>query len=173
MKPRTGIALPAAALLLVGCISLRPTLPEPAAAAAADRYIADTWRLPSPPPAERPRGRFVAQGPQIEYRRTQMELRYVELERALDAGQVGLDAEGYVALRTPEALDAETRARLRALVANENSDRAALYEALAELNGHPRWRADIRRVYAGRWQARARSGWWLQDGEGRWQQQPE
>lgn len=169
MNLRLRLGLLALLLGLSACVSLRPALPEAAARVAAERYVAAAWRVPMP--ASTPtRGRFRAASPEVERLQSQMEARYLDLGPALAAGLVGLDAEGYVALRDVQGLSPEARATLRGLVANENTDRAALYSELAALNRYPRWQAEIRAVFATQWQTLAPTGWWVQGHDGRWQQ---
>lgn len=169
MNLRFRLGLLVLLLCLGGCISLRPALPAEAATLAAGRYIAQVWAQ-TPPAAGPARGRFKAASPEVERLQSQMEARYFELGPQLAAGTVGLDTQGYVVLREAQTLDPEARTLLRGLVANENSDRAALYSELAALNRHPRWQAEIRAIFAACWQAQAPAGWWLQDARGLWQQ---
>ena len=60
------------------------------------------------------------------------------------------------------------RNAVRKLVADENSDRNALYREIAAANGHPEWESDIRGTFAQRWIAKARSGWWYRNAGGQW-----
>lgn len=107
--------------------------------------------------------------PEITRIKTQMETRFAELKPQLDSGTVGLAADGSVAIREPGAVPLASRNMLRALVANENADRAALYREIAVANQHPEWEAQIRAVFAQRWVAKAQAGWWYQDSGG-WKQ---
>lgn len=73
--------------------------------------------------------------------------------------------------RSSRLLNLPDRALVRRLVAEDNNDRNALYEAIARANDRPEWEADIRRIFAQRWIERgARPGWYYQDGDGNWQQ---
>ncbi len=106
--------------------------------------------------------------PEIARIKTQMERRFAELRPQLDAGVIGLSADGFIAVRDPAAVPLAQRNTVRTLVANENADRAALYREIATANGQPQWEAQIREVFAGRWIAKAASGWWYQDAAGGW-----
>ncbi|MGH8193824.1 MAG: DUF1318 domain-containing protein, partial [Woeseiaceae bacterium] len=50
------------------------------------------------------------------------------------------------------------------LVAAQNNDWNALYAEIAELNDHPEWIDDIRRIFATRWAAKAQNGWYYKEG---------
>lgn len=106
--------------------------------------------------------------PEIARLKTLMERRFGDLKPLLDAGTVGLSADGYVTVRDPAAVPLANRNTVRTLVANENADRAALYREIAAANGQPQWETQIRDVFAGRWIARAQAGWWYQDVNGSW-----
>ncbi|MEQ1439717.1 YdbL family protein [Fontimonas sp. SYSU GA230001] len=108
--------------------------------------------------------------PEILRLKTLMERRFGELKPLMDAGTVGLTADGYVTVRDPAAVPLASRNAVRTLVANENSDRAALYREIASANGQPQWEAQIREVFAARWIAKAQPGWWYQDATGAWKQ---
>lgn len=101
-----------------------------------------------------------------------MEARFAELAAYYDSGAVGLAADGFVAVRDPSLVPLPERNKVRTLVANENADRAALYRELAVTNGQPQWETQIRRVFAERWSARAKAGWWVQTSETEWSQKP-
>jgi uncharacterized protein len=62
------------------------------------------------------------------------------------------------------------RNAIRQLVDAENSDRNALYRAIAVANGQPGWEAEIRKTFAQRWVSRAESGWWHRTAAGNWEQ---
>lgn len=96
-----------------------------------------------------------------------MEARFAELAPYYASGAVGLMADGFIVARDPNLVPLAERNQVRTLVANENADRAALYHEIAVANGKPEWEAQIRSVFARRWIARARAGWYVQEG-GAW-----
>lgn len=157
-----------AATALAACIGT-PTLPQNDAAWTAERYIAAVWDLPA---AAGPAAQLTMQSMEIERLRAQMQNRYAELKPELDAGVIGLGNDGFVAVREPDSVPFADRARLRALVANENADRSALYRQIAVSNGEPGWQTPLRDVFAQRWIVRAAPGWWIQDASDHWQQKP-
>ncbi len=99
-----------------------------------------------------------------------MESRHAQLSKYYDSGAVGLTSEGLVELRDANAVALAERNQVKKLVADENSDRNALYREIASANGHPEWEADIRSTFAARWVANARSGWWYRSAAGQWSQ---
>src|SRR3546814_9596522 len=132
-----------------------PTLPQNDAAWTADRYIASVWMLPA---EAGPASQLTMRSMEIDRLRAQMQNRYVELKPELDAGVIGLSSDGFVAVREPDRVPFADRPRLRALVANENADRSALYRQIAVSNGEPGWQKPLRDVFAQRWVVRAEIG---------------
>lgn len=190
---RTGLLAAVAAMMSVACVTINVYFPAAAAEKAADRIIDDVWGSERPaaptsslqqgllklavgaletliPSAHAAEPNLDASSPEITRLKTQMERRFGELKPLLDGGLVGLSADGYVAVRDPAAVPLANRNAVRTLVGNENADRAALYREIATANNQPQWEAQIREVFAGRWIARAQSGWWYQDAGGNWKQ---
>ena len=100
-----------------------------------------------------------------------MQSRFAKLERFFDAGVIGLTADGLIDVRDIALASLPDRALVKRLVAEDNSDRDALYGAIARENGHPEWEADIRRIFPQRWVERgAKPGWYFRDLEGNWKQ---
>ncbi|MBU3672107.1 MAG: DUF1318 domain-containing protein [Sinobacteraceae bacterium] len=109
--------------------------------------------------------------PEIRAITASMQQRFGQLERFFEAGVVGLTTTGLIEIRDANAAALPDRALVRRLVADDNNDRNALYEAIARANDRPEWEADIRRIFAQRWIERgAKPGWYFQDGDGNWQQ---
>ncbi|TJY59778.1 DUF1318 domain-containing protein [Sinimarinibacterium sp. CAU 1509] len=195
-----GPLLATTALVTAACVTINVYFPAAAAEKAADRIIDDVWGGTPPPsapasppptsslqrldaqqvavalldllipPAAAGEPNIDASSPEITRIKTQMERRFAELKPQLDAGVIGLGADGYIAVRDPAAVPLASRNAVRTMVANENADRAALYREIATVNGQPQWEAQIREVFAGRWIAKAAAGWWYQDAGGAWKQ---
>lgn len=109
--------------------------------------------------------------PEIRAITQSMQARFGQLERFFDAGVIGLTAKGLIDVRDISAAALPDRALVKRLVADDNADRDALYEAIARENERPEWEADIRRIFAERWVERgAKPGWYFQDNEGNWKQ---
>jgi uncharacterized protein YdbL (DUF1318 family) len=109
--------------------------------------------------------------PEIRAITASMQTRFGQLERFFDAGVVGLTTSGLVDIRDANAATLPDRALVRRLVAEDNNDSNALYEAIARANNRPEWKADIRRIFAQRWIERgAKPGWYYRDADGNWRQ---
>lgn len=109
--------------------------------------------------------------PEIRAITASMQQRFGQLEKYFSSGAIGLTANGDVAVRDANAVPLAERAAIKRLVAEDNADRAALYAAIAQANGHPEWEPDIRRTFARRWIERgAKPGWYYQDSGGNWVQ---
>ncbi len=191
------LTLAAAAVSLAACVTINVYFPAAAAEKAADRIIEDVWggeakgneqssiAVPAPakvllaatrgvldflvPPANAQADIDIS-SPAIRKLTASMESRHGQLAKFYDSGAVGLTADGLVDIRDPNAVPLAERNAVRKLVADENSDRNALYREIASANGHPEWESDIRGTFAQRWIAKARSGWWYRNAGGQWVQ---
>ncbi len=197
MRPFLSLSGVALTLLLSACVTINVYFPASAAEKAADRIIEDVWgQQPpaNPPAADEPqamipsRGMLVAvldllvpvahaqqadidiSSPAIKKIEASMKARHNRLENFYASGAVGLTNDGLVAVRDAKQVPLAQRRTVNQLVAEENSDRKALYRAIAEANGHPEWESQIQQTFASRWIAKARKGWWYQDGSGGWKQ---
>jgi uncharacterized protein YdbL (DUF1318 family) len=107
--------------------------------------------------------------PAIRQLTAAMEARHAQLRKYYDSGAIGLTQQGLIDIREQNAISLPERNIVRQLVAEENSNRNALYKEIAQANGHPEWEADIRKTFAQRWIDKASAGWYYQDG-GSWKQ---
>jgi uncharacterized protein YdbL (DUF1318 family) len=191
----TGAIL-ALVLAVAGCVTINVYFPEAAAQKAADQFIGnvleDTQAPPKPQPAPatdkstvQPSASvldllipaaYAADTPDIRVQtattqaigeRMKARLRG-GLKALLDSGGVGLDADGDLAIRDPNAIALAQRAQAGAWVADDNRDRAALYREVANANGHPEWEAQVRATFARGWIERAPAGWYYRDAAGQW-----
>lgn len=108
------------------------------------------------------------QSPTIRGIRASLEARHPALAPFYDSGAIGMTQGGLLTVRNLGAVPLSQRNRVQQLVAQDNQDRNALYQAIAAANGHPEWEADVRKVFAQRWIANAPSGWWYQAADGSW-----
>ena len=195
MKPvRTFAAL--AALAIVGaCVTINVYFPEAAAEEAADRFIEKVIGpedVPQPPAEDAETSAFNfsfnpidwilpaahAQNvnidintPQIRAIQDRMEQRFQnELRAHFDSGAIGLGNDAMVQIRDLSTVTLSERNQLKAAVTAENNDRRAVYREIAVANNHPEWEDEIRKTFAERWIAKARSGWYYQNAGGSWVQ---
>jgi uncharacterized protein YdbL (DUF1318 family) len=181
----------AGAVSLGACVTINVYFPAAAAEKAADRIIDEVWGEQAPrrePPLKSGVTRMLARtvlaaldvlipaaaaqaniditSPAVSSLQASMTARHRDLLGYYASGAVGLTGQGLVALRDANAVPLAERPRVSQLVAAENRDRSALYQAIAQANGHPEWEPDIRATFARRWIDRAQPGWWYQSGSG-------
>lgn len=107
--------------------------------------------------------------PQIEAIQSRMRARYEgTLQGLLDSGAVGYTGDGMMAVHDAAKAPLAQRAQMNSAVADENRDRAALYQQIAVANGHAEWEKQIRQIFARQWIDRAHAGWYYQDASGAW-----
>jgi len=180
--------------VLVACVTINVYFPEAAAERAADRFIQDVIGPEEGadevsglegesrfdplamlagiliPSAHAQSVDIDIESPQINAIKQRMVQRQREhLAGWLDAGAIGLDNSGLIAIRDRSAVPLAERRRLEQVVSEENADRRAVYREIAVANGHPEWEGQIRETFAQRWIANARTGWYYQDDSGAWQ----
>jgi len=184
-------------LMLVSCVTINIYFPAAAAEKAADRIIEDVWGpettpevepieqqqsqlLPTEPaaiavlnwlvaPAYAAGANLNINSPTINAIQAKMKARHNQLKAHYASGAIGLTAKGLISVRNAKAVALKDRNKVKALVADENKDRNALYAEIARANGHPEWQADIQSTFASRWVSKAAKGWWYNNGS-KWQQ---
>jgi uncharacterized protein len=183
------------ALLLTACVTINIYFPAAAAEKAADTIIKDIQSVtPAPKPkselddwqqtamqwldnslnliipaAQAAEADLNIDSNEIRQLRTKMEARFVNLRRFYADGYIGIQTDGLLAVRDATAVPLQDRNAVNSLVAAENADRNALYQAIANANSHPDWVADIKATFAKRWIGNAQTGWWYQSA-GNWVQ---
>ncbi|MDA8095003.1 MAG: YdbL family protein [Betaproteobacteria bacterium] len=113
---------------------------------------------------------FHVNTPGIDAIRDQLRADFHQLKPYFENGTVGPTAEGLLAIRDLSAVPLPDRARVTALVADDNAHRRELYQGIAVANGHPEWASDIQATFAQRWIALERPGWWYRNASGTWVQ---
>jgi len=178
-------------LLMLGiasCVTINIYFPAAAAEKAADQIIKDIQQGSETQPqsglrrwharvdvlallgigAAHAQADLEIDSPEIRAIRASMKRRFAKLRQYLDKGWIGYANDGLVAVVNKAEIPLRERAAVERLVAAENRDRQALYQAIARANGHPEWADEIRRTFAKRWIVNARPGWWVQRADGRW-----
>ncbi len=122
------------------------------------------------PPAHAAAPDFNVNTPKIRKIQAQMKKRNASLKQYYAKGAIGFARNALVEIRDSSAIPLKQRSKIKKMVAAENSDRNALYQAIADANGHPEWRSDVQKTYAGIWADEAGKGWWYQNSKGQWKQ---
>ena len=120
-------------------------------------------------PAQATEADLSIDSPEIRQLTASMEKRFSALQSFYAAGAIGIKADGFLAVRDAASVPLKDRNQVNKLVAGENADRQALYQAIANANGHPEWVTQIKSTFATRWISNAQSGWWYQS-SGVWKQ---
>jgi uncharacterized protein len=120
-------------------------------------------------PAQADEANLNIDSPEIRQLRAKMESRFAALQTFYAAGFIGIQADGFLAVRDAASVPLKDRNQVNKLVAAENADRQSLYQAIANANGHPEWATQIKSTFAARWVSNAQSGWWYQS-SGSWKQ---
>lgn len=108
--------------------------------------------------------------PEVRKIRASMKTRFSRLQTYYDGGLIGIGSDGLISIRVPGKVPLRERTQVKQLVSKENTDRLALYQAIAKANGRAEWASDIQSTFADRWVSNARSGWWYQAADGSWAQ---
>jgi uncharacterized protein len=186
------------ALLLTACVTINIYFPAAAAEKAADEIIKDIQSItpqktePKPKadltdwqmiafqlidntiniivsPAQADEANLNIDSSEIRQLRAMMESRFAALQPFYAAGFIGIQADGFLAVRDAASVPLKDRNQVNKLVAAENADRQSLYQAIANANGHPEWATQIKSTFAASWVSNAQSGWWYQSA-GNWKQ---
>ncbi|WP_411726706.1 YdbL family protein [Methyloglobulus sp.] len=120
-------------------------------------------------PAQAAEADLSIDSPEIRQLTASMEKRFSALQGFYAAGAIGIQADGFLAVRDAASVPLKDRNQVNKLVVGENADRQALYQAIANANGHPEWVTQIKSTFATRWISNAQSGWWYQS-SGVWKQ---
>jgi uncharacterized protein YdbL (DUF1318 family) len=177
---------------LAACVTVNIYFPAAAVQRAADTIVEETWGeggkqgVKEAPKSSSlagsiyafagfPREAFAQEAdinvsnPAIRALKESIKSRSESIKPLMDKGSIGLNRDGLLVVRTTEGLNLKERAEAQQLVEAENRDREALYAEIAKANNFPKERvADIKRIFAKSWADQARSGWWVQDGQGNW-----
>ncbi len=190
MVKRTTFLL---AFVISSCVTVNIYFPAAAVERAADQIVKETWGEPSksaPPPGPQSHQRFSpwqlaslslvseahaqeadinVSNPAIRAIKDSIKVRSEAIKPFMDRGNIGIAADGLLAIRNTDGLNLKERAETKQLVDAENRDRENLYVEIAKANNLP---ADsvskIKGIFARSWIEQARPGWWIQDGQGNW-----
>lgn len=187
-------------LLITACVTINIYFPAAAAEKVADEIIEDIQGNRDPPSdTEEPQTLFrpglkwmtrvvsnmigstissahagqanlSIDNPEIRRIRASMKARFTLLEPYYAQGYIGIDSNGDIVVRDASKIPLKDRSSVNKLVNKENTDRTALYQAIAAVNGHPDWFKNIQTTFASRWISKAHPGWWYRTSNGSWLQ---
>ena len=107
--------------------------------------------------------------PAINTLKEKMKTRFSNsLQGYLNQNVVGFTNDGLVEVVDASQLSLRDRQSIKAVVADENRDRTALYREVAIANDHPEWEEQIREAFVKQWIAQANAGWMYQNAAGQW-----
>lgn len=188
MKTVRSVVVVGLFAVAAACVTVNVYFPEAAAEQAADRFIEKVIGEEARSDASAMKVRFnpldfflpaahaqevniEIDTPAIQAIQARMEARFNnELRGYFDAGAIGFTNDAMVEVRDIGAVGLRDRNALKAAVNEDNADRRAVYREIAVANGHPEWESQIRAIFAERWIAKARAGWWYQNSGGNWVQ---
>jgi uncharacterized protein YdbL (DUF1318 family) len=183
------------ACLLSACVTVNIYFPAAAVERAADQIVKETWGGPGTEPTKTNepqsgllrrrtglafllsvRDAQAAQEPDINVSnpairalRESIKRRSDSIKPYMDGGNVGINRDGLLTVRSTEGLSLKERAEVQQLVDAENRDRESLYAEIAKANDIARESVPkIKAIFARSWIEQARSGWWIQDAQGNW-----
>ncbi|MCP4288494.1 MAG: YdbL family protein [Gammaproteobacteria bacterium] len=182
-------------LVLAACVTINIYFPAAQAEQAAERIVDDILgkQLPKEDKGAwvgKPRFERIAEGllnllvpqaqaaqpdfnvntPQIRKLQAAMKQRNKRLKVYYSSGGVGFTRDGRIAVHNQSAISLKDRTKVKRLISDENSDRDALYRAIAAANGHPEWEPEVRSTFARTWVQNGEKGWWYQNSAGSWKQ---
>ena len=107
--------------------------------------------------------------PTIRQLKARMKSRYPSLVPFMRAGNVGEGANGLLVIKSEAGLGLKQKADLKRVVNAENSDRMALYRAVAQsLNIPGSQISRVQRIFAAEWQKTAPRGTYIEKAPGKW-----
>jgi uncharacterized protein YdbL (DUF1318 family) len=179
------------AVTATACVTVNIYFPAPEVRRAAEEIVEETWGGPqgAAPTSTGGEGhsswwRHLAPGvayaqeadinvstAAIRALKDSMKARAAQLKPFLDAGHVGIGADGLLVVRNLDGVPLRDQATVRRLVEAENRDRMSLYGEIAKANKFGDERVpDIQRIFAETWIAKAERGWWTQKPDRSWGQ---
>ncbi len=131
---------------------------------------ADGEKAKDPPERE---FRIEIDTPLVRSIRAALVKRFPKLLPFYSGGSVGENREGFIEARDEEKLSLKERRDLKALVDEENKDRRNLYQDVVRANKFDAERLkDVQKIFAAQWIEKSRTGWWIQDKDGKWTKKP-
>ncbi len=174
--------------LLLSCITINVYFPAAELETAAEEIVEDIYTPDETPAPVSRRQHFPLQlgaraafaqidikvtTPTIRAVRASLEARHAKLLPFYERGALGINRSGYLELRDVAGLSLKDKGMLTKLLQADNKERRTLYVEIMRANHlEPEHQADVERIFAAEWRARARPGWWVQDDAGAWKRTP-
>jgi uncharacterized protein YdbL (DUF1318 family) len=186
------------AFLLSACVTVNIYFPAAAVERAADQIVSETWgnAADQQPVKKEPQPQSKAKesslnnfsfsfvrsayaqeadinvsNPAIRALKDSIRNRSAAIKPYMDKGNIGINKDGLLAVRSEDGLNLKDRADSKQLIDAENRDREALYAEIAKANGIANESIPkIKAIFAKSWMDQARPGWWIQDASGTWKQ---
>jgi uncharacterized protein len=109
--------------------------------------------------------------PAIRGIREAMKDTFQQLKPFKERGVVGENNKGFVEIRDASGLNLKEKADATRLVEQMNKNRAALYSEIVKANKlDPSAVSQVEKIFANSWRTKARSGWWIRNDQGVWEQ---
>ena len=179
------------AFIVSACVTVNIYFPAAAVERAADQIVKETWGEPAkaaPKPqsynpyspmrvatlsfigeAHAQEADINVSNPAIRAIKESIKERSNAIKPFMDRGNIGIGADGLLAIRSTDGLNLKERAETKQLVEAENHDRDNLYAEIAKANNMAKDSIPkIKAIFARSWLEQARQGWWLQESQGNW-----
>ncbi len=181
------------ALLFVGaCVTVNIYFPAAEVSKTADQIVEDVYAAPEgenaapqgvPPSSSLARMLASLVSPAVAHAqqettvsnaairglKDQIAQNHQQLVPFYNSGNVGIAADGSLALRNNDGLSVQQVASVQRIIAADNAARRTLYAEVAKaLNTTETGR--VQAVFARTWRDKAQSGWWIQEDNGAWRQ---
>ncbi len=195
---RLRYPLLAALAVVMGCVTVNIYFPAAKVEKTAEKIVDEVYqpKTEPPPPEEKGKPQSLNEGAvraglallewlgpapafaeeattvsnaAIRALKEQIATRHQELRPYYQAGQVGINKDGFLEVRGTAGLGLPQVANLRRLVDADNAARRQLYDEVAKALGlQPGQVSQVRRIFARQWRDKAQPGWSIQTDAGQW-----
>lgn len=194
MKKPILIAVIAALLFALACVTVNVYFPAAEVQSAADKIVGDVrGTQPSATESEAESKESMLQRslrtiipferqayaqadinittPNIRALKEAMKKRFESLLPLYEQGVVGETNDGLLSIRSVEGLGLKEKAAAKKQVEAENKDRENLYAEIIKANDtlSSADLPEVKRLFAKSWQKEAKNGWWVQNEDDEWE----
>ncbi len=195
---RLRYPLLAALAVIMGCVTVNIYFPAAKVEKTAEKIVDEVYqpKTEPPPPEEKGKPQSLNEGAvraglallewlgpapafaeeattvsnaAIRGLKDQIGQRHQELRAYYQAGQVGINKDGFLEVRGTAGLGLPQVANLKRLVDADNAARRQLYDEVAKALGlQPGQVSQVRQIFAKQWRDKAQPGWPIQTDDGQW-----